>query len=118
MIYSGFIIDYLLMIISPFNSYFIIYDIDSNKLIDVIAVCILYYLLFRSFIFVFILLLIYLLSKYIKMNKYFKNIILFIIFYNIMYFINGFDLYGYMFSFIISFITYTIYSLYCIRFIR
>ena len=38
MIILNFIIDYLIILISPFKTFFVIYDIDNNKVFNVLIV--------------------------------------------------------------------------------
>ena len=38
MMIVGFIVDYIVMLLFPFNSYFILYDLDYNKLFNVVEI--------------------------------------------------------------------------------
>ena len=81
------------MLLLPVNSYFIVYELDKNKLLSVIFIGILIDLIYGKFLYsLVILVLLYGLFKMIKVSKkyyLFKNIIIYLVFFNIMYFSNG-----------------------------
>lgn len=119
MIVINFILDYLFMFLSPFKSYFIIFDIDYNKFVNVLLVGLLICYIYNNFSILIVLILLFFIFKKISIsNRLIKNILLFIIFFNVTYFINGYNIYYYFYNFIIGFVSYIIYVTYCIRFIR
>ena len=84
MIIIGFIIDYIVMLLLPINTYFIGHEIDKNKIYNVIIVGIILDIIFsKLFINTIILVSIYLVVKYLNIkNKYYyiKNFIIFSLF--------------------------------------
>lgn len=110
MIILNFILDYIVMIFLPIDTYFIVNEIDKNKLFNVILVGGLFDIMYHKlFIFLIILLSLYLTVKKLKIkNKYYymKNIILFVIFFII---ISLFKKEFILLNFIIGFILQLIY---------
>lgn len=113
MIYLGLVLDYFINLISPLNSYFIIYNIDKNKFVDVVIVGLILDFIYNKFLFnLIILILLYFLAKIIKVKrKYliFKNLALFLVYFNLSYFIFNFYIYNYFITFIGGILTYFIY---------
>lgn len=113
MIYIGFVLDYLLNLMTPLNTYFVIYNIEKNKLIEVIFIgCILDFIYQKYLYNLIILLILYYLSKKIKINKkynIYKNIIIFLIYFHLTYFIFGYNIEKYLISLLISLTTYLLY---------
>lgn len=93
MIYLGFFFDYLIMMFLPINSYFVINDIDKNSFLSVIFIGILLDIMyFKLFINVFILVIFYIVLKIVNVKKKYnliKNIVLYILYFNVMYFMFG-----------------------------
>lgn len=85
MIILNFILDYIVMIFLPIDTYFIVNDLDKNKIFNVILVGGLLDIMYHKlFIFLIILLSLYLIVRKMKIkNKYYyiKNIILFMVFF-------------------------------------
>ena len=85
MIVLYFIIDYVLMLLLPINTYFIVLDIDKNKLYSVLIVGIIFVLLYSElFLFTGSLLIAYFIVKKLAIKrKYsvFKNVILYLLVY-------------------------------------
>ena len=113
MIIINFLIDYIIMLLFPINTYFIIHEIDKDNIYNIIITSmildILYYQLLNNLI---LLLSIYYLVKKIKIknkNNLLKNILIFIIFFNITYFLNGYNITKYLSLFITSTIFQIIY---------
>lgn len=106
MIIKYFIIDYLIMLVSPFNTYFMLYQLDKNKLVDVIIVGLIIGVIYNKILLsIIVLVILYSLFKIIKINKkymVFKNIMLFILFYYICNFNNQVDLLLFSISFILQ----------------
>ena len=102
MIIVGFIVDFFIMLLFPFNSYALVYDVDKNKLFDVIVVGILFSVMYGKILFFFFILGLYLALKRLRVkNKYsfIKNILLYFVFFNISFFMFGFRLNRYFFLF-------------------
>lgn len=115
MIIINFIIDYLVMIFLPINTYFILNDLDKNKLFSIFLVGILVDIMFNKlFVFLFILIVFYLVLKKLKVKKkyyYIKNIIIFLLFYLVVTIINNsFNLLVFSISFILQIIYMIIYK--------
>lgn len=85
MIVLYFIIDYVLMLLLPINTYFIVLDIDKNNLYSVLIVGIIFDLLYSElFLFTGSLLIAYFILKKLAIKrKYsvFKNAILYLLVY-------------------------------------
>ncbi len=85
MIILNFILDYIVMIFLPIDTYFIVNDLDKNKIFNIILVGGLLDIMYHKlFIFLIILLSLYLIVRKMKIkNKYYymKNIILFMVFF-------------------------------------
>lgn len=85
MIILNFILDYIVMIFLPIDTYFIVNDLDKNKIFNIILVGGLLDIMYHKlFIFLIILLSLYLIVRKVKIkNKYYymKNIILFMVFF-------------------------------------
>ena len=115
MIIINFIIDYLVMIFLPINTYFILNDLDKNKLFSIFLVGILVDIMFNKlFVFLFILIAFYLVLKKLRVKKkyyYIKNIIIFLLFYLVITIIdNSFNLLVFSISFILQIIYMIIYK--------
>ena len=117
MIIFGFIVDYLFLIALSIDTYFFVKDIDKNKLFSVFVVGMLLDMIYHKiFINLFILVLFYFVVKKMKIkNRYYylKNIILFIIYFNLLNLINGWDLNNYFFEFGKSFLLQIFYLFFC-----
>lgn len=113
MIIINFLIDYIIMLLFPINTYFIIHEIDKNNIYNIIITSMILDILYHQLLSNLILLLsIYYIVKKLKIkNKYYilKNILIFIIFFNITYFLNGYNITKYLSLFIISTIFQIIY---------
>ena len=92
MIYLYFLIDYIVMLLLPINVYFVVWNIDKNKLYNVIFVGFLIDIMYHKLLlYAIVLLLFYYLSKKIKIKKEFyliKNIVIYLLFYYITNYIN------------------------------
>lgn len=102
MIILGFIIDYLVSLNVPFNTYFIINEIDKNDFLNIIIVGILFDIMYcKLLVFLFILVILCILVRIFKIKKkyyYIKNIVIYLIYFNIMYLSFGYgDNYLYLF---------------------
>ena len=115
MIYLNFILDYVITLITPYNTYFITNNLSKNKLIDVIIISLIIdSIYFHIPLNTVILPILYLISKKININKKYniiKNILIFIIYFNMSFFIIDFNINNYLLYFLIGFITELIYSL-------
>lgn len=113
MIYIGFVFDYFLNLMTPLSTYLVIYNIEKNKLIDILFIGSILDFIYQKYLYnLIILLMLYYLSKNIKINKkynFYKNIFIFIIYFHLTYFLFGFNIQKYLITLIISFITYLIY---------
>ena len=85
MIILNFVLDYLVMIFLPIDTFFIVNELDKNKIFNIILVGGLLDIMYHKlFIFLIIILSLYLIVRKMKIkNKYYymKNIILFMIFF-------------------------------------
>lgn len=114
MIIIGFIIDYIVMLLFPFNSYSIVYELDKNKIVDVIIVGIVFGLLYGKILFFFVLLGLYLFFKKLNFKKkysWLKNMLLYLIFFDISFFVMGFELKRYLFLGIMGIFMFFLYAL-------
>ena len=105
MIIVGFVVDYFIMLLFPFNSYALVYDLDKNKLFDVIAVGTLFSVMYGKIFFFFFVLGLYFVLRWLKVkNKYshIKNILLYFVVFNVSFFIFGFRFSRYFFLFIMG----------------
>lgn len=115
MIIIGFLLDYLVMLLFPFNSYFFLYNIEKNKLFSVILVSILLDLMYLNIYFTVFNLSIYFVVKMLRIKEkymFYKNIFLYVLFFNITYFIGNSGNYIWLFSF--GLVTYLIYIFFVI----
>lgn len=104
MIYIGLILDFLINLFLPINSYFIIGNIDKNKIFYVIVVGIILDILFRRwFLYLVLLLSFYFILKIIKIKKRYRlgvNILVYVIFFNFTYLMFGYVGNYYLWDFI------------------
>ena len=104
MIYIGLILDFLINLFLPINSYFIIGNIDKNKIFYVIVVGIILDILFRRwFLYLGLLLSFYFILKIIKIKKRYRlgvNILVYVIFFNFTYLMFGYVGNYYLWDFI------------------
>lgn len=98
MIYLGFIFDYLIMLLLPFQSYFVVAKLEKNRLGDIFIVGILLDVMYHKlFINLIILLVFYFIFKSIKCLKghsLLKNILIYLLYFNLLYWLypsNGND---------------------------
>lgn len=107
MIILGFVLDYLIMMMLPISSFFVIADIDKNNFLSVLLVGILLDLMFHKLLFnVIILVSIYLILKFMNRLRY-KNIILYVVYFNISFWLFGHSLnilYGFIIGGVLQFI--------------
>ncbi len=104
MIYIGLILDFLINLFLPINSYFIIGNIDKNKIFYVIVVGIILDILFRRwFLYLVLLLSFYFILKIIKIKKRYRlgvNILVYVVFFNFTYLMFGYVGNYYLWDFI------------------
>lgn len=104
MIYIGLILDFLINLFLPINSYFIIGNIDKNKIFYVIVVGIILDILFRRwFLYLGLLLSFYFILKIIKTKKRYRlgvNILVYVVFFNFTYLMFGYVGNYYLWDFI------------------
>lgn len=109
----GFILDFLITLIAPFKTYFVIHDIDKNKLVNVIIVGFILDFIYRNwFLNLFILLILFFCTKALQIKKkyyYLKNIVLFIIYFNLLFFLGHSILANYIYMFLEGFLSYLVY---------
>ena len=93
MIYLGFILDYVFLFFWLYKSYFVINNLDNNSLFSVVVIGLILDFLYQKICLnLFILLAIYIFLKEIKTKKKYldyQNIVLFIVYFNIMFFLGG-----------------------------
>lgn len=104
MIYIGLILDFLINLFLPINSYFIIGNIDKNKIFYVIVVGIILDILFRRwFLYLVLLLSFYFILKIIKIKKRYRlgvNILVYVVFFDFTYLMFGYVGNYYLWDFI------------------
>ena len=109
----GFILDFLITLISPFKTYLVIYDIDKNRLVNVIIVGFILDFIYRNwFLNIFILLILFFCTKALQIKKkyyYLKNLVLFIIYFNLLFFLGHSILTNYIYMFLEGFLSYLVY---------
>mgnify|MGYP003307080534 CR=1 FL=1 len=115
MIILNFIIDYLVLILLPVNTFFIVNELDKNKLFNVVFIGLLVDIMYHKlFIFLLSILFLYLVVRKLKIkNKYYylKNIMLFIIFFMIVSIFNrNLNIIGFISSLIIQIIYMYLYK--------
>lgn len=114
MIYIGLILDFLINLFLPINSYFIIGNIDKNKIFYVIVVGIILDILFRRwFLYLVLLLSFYFILKIIKIKKRYRlgvNILVYVVFFNFTYLMFGYVGNYYLWDFIFGLGLQVIYS--------
>ncbi len=112
MIYIGFVLDFLIVSFLPINTYFVIAELDKNNVLRVILIGLILDLIFKApFFNVLIFLSIYIVLKILKISKkyiFFKNIVVYLIYFNLTYFLFGHSI-NYLTSFFISMILQIIY---------
>lgn len=114
MIYLGFFLDFLVSEFLPFNTYFVIANLDKNRFLSVVFVGLILDFMYRGmFINLIILLTLYIFLKLFKIPKRFnilKNLMLYVIYFNLTYFMFGYSI-NYFFSFIVGLILQLFYLL-------
>ncbi len=112
MIYLGFLFDYLVMLFLPINTYFVVVDLDKNRLLSVVFIGLLLDFMYRKlFINLIILVVFFLLLKIINIKKKYwlvKNIVIYILYFNLMHFSFGYNQ-NYFIGFGMGFILQIIY---------
>ncbi len=95
MIYLGFALDYFLLFFCPIKTYFTIIDLDKNNVISIIIIGIILDLIYHKLLANFLILLIlYYFFKSFKFKKKYqviKNLLLYIIYFNLLFFLNGYS---------------------------
>lgn len=112
-----FLIDYLVMLFLPINSYLMLCNIDKNKIYDVVFIGGVIDILYgKIFVNVVVLVIIYFVVKKINFKKkysYLKNLFIFMIYFNLSFFWYGFDLSKYLMLFLSGVIIQSIYLKVC-----
>ena len=108
MIYFYFFLDYFLNFFLPFKTFFIVRNISHNKYLDILIISIFLDILYaKSFYYLIIFTIIYLISKVLKIRKkILKETIIFIIIFNIFYLSNIYSFYCYIYSIILSYLLF------------
>lgn len=100
MIYLGFIFDYVLSLFLPCTSYFLVASLDKNRFLSILVVGVLLdYLYHQFFFFLFLLVSLYFLVRIFHVKKkyaFFKNVVLFFLFFHITYFFFGYTMQTYV----------------------
>ena len=108
-------LDYFLLFFCPIKTYFVINNIDKNNLFSVVIVGLILDIMYQKILFnLIILLLFYFVIKGINFKKkhyFIKNILLYGLYFNIMFFIGGYNNY-YLEFFILGFILQILYIFY------
>ncbi len=113
MIYIGFVVDYLVMLFLPINSYLVVYEYEKNDIFSIVLIGILLDLMYgKMFLNVFVLLFLYIIMKRFKISRKYdviKNIFEYIVYYNLLFILSFRSIDTYLFPFISGFIIQIIY---------
>lgn len=113
MIIFNVILDFIITLISPFKTYFTIYNIDHNKISFIILTGLFLDLIYRKiFLNTLILLLLFSLFKIIKIPSkryYLKNILLFLVYFNLLFVLSHTPITFYRNIFMEASISYIVY---------
>lgn len=100
-------------IIMPFNTYFVIYNLDRNSLFDVIVAGIILDIIYKKIIWnVLILVVLYLILKMLKIRRLKRNeinLFVYIIYFNVCLILFNFNYVNYVTSFFIGLVSYVIF---------
>lgn len=95
MIYFGFILDFFVNFFLPIHTYFVVGDLDKNRLLPVVFVGILLDFMYHQlFINLVLLLILYIVLKMLKLRNRFgfvKNLLLYTVYFHITYFLFGYS---------------------------
>ena len=112
-----FLIDYLVMILLPINSYLMLCNLDDNKIYDVVFIGLIIDALYgKILVNVVILVIIYFIIRKINFKKkysYLKNLFIFMIYFNLSFFLYGVDFSKYLMLFLGGVIIQSIYLKVC-----
>ncbi len=115
MIILSLLIDYFMTCLLPIKTYFIVWELDKNKLASVIIAGIFLDVIFHGYLYnTIILVILYLVLKKLKIKKKYywpKNLLVFIIYFNILFFLGSSPLASYLYVFLEGLVSYVIYCL-------
>ncbi len=115
MIILSLLIDYFMTCLLPIKTYFIVLELDKNKLASVIIAGIFLDVIFHGYLYnTIILVILYLVLKKLKIKKKYywpKNLLVFIIYFNILFFLGSSPLASYLYVFLEGLVSYVIYCL-------
>lgn len=115
MIILSLLIDYFMTCLLPIKTYFIVWELDKNKLASVIIAGIFLDVIFHGYLYnTIILVILYLVLKKLKIKKKYywsKNLLVFIIYFNILFFLGSSTLASYLYVFLEGLVSYVIYCL-------
>lgn len=115
MIILSLLIDYFMTCLLPIKTYFIVWELDKNKLASVIIAGIFLDVIFHGYLYnTIILVILYLVLKKLKIKKKYywpKNLLVFIIYFNILFFLGSSPLASYLYFFLEGLVSYVIYCL-------
>ena len=115
MIILSLLIDYFMTCLLPIKTYFIVWELDKNKLASVIIAGIFLDVIFHGYLYnTIILVILYLVLKKLKIKKKYywsKNLLVFIIYFNILFFLGISPLASYLYVFLEGLVSYVIYCL-------
>ncbi len=115
MIILSLFIDYFMTCLLPIKTYFIVWELDKNKLASVIIAGIFLDVIFHGYLYnTIILVILYLVLKKLKIKKKYywpKNLLVFIIYFNILFFLGSSPLASYLYVFLEGLVSYVIYCL-------
>lgn len=115
MIILSLLIDYFMTCLLPIKTYFIALELDKNKLASVIIAGIFLDVIFHEYLYnTIILVILYLVLKKLKIKKKYywpKNLLVFIIYFNILFFLGSSPLASYLYVFLEGLVSYVIYCL-------
>lgn len=115
MIILSLLIDYFMTCLLPIKTYFIVWELDKNKLASVIIAGIFLDVIFHGYLYnTIILVILYLVLKKLKIKKKYywpKNLLVFIIYFNILFFLGRSPLASYLYVFLEGLVSYVIYCL-------
>lgn len=112
MIYLGFILDYLVMLFLPIDTFFVINDLEENRFLSVIFIGFLLDVIYHKlFVNLIILLIFYFTLKLVKIEKKYKlvkNIVVYVLYFSFLYIMFGINK-PYIVSLIVGLILQIIY---------
>lgn len=115
MIILSLLIDYFMTCLLPIKTYFVIWELDRNKIVSVFIAGLFLDLIFHGFLYnTIILVILYLILKKMKVKKRYywpKNLLVFLVYFNILFFLGRSPLASYLYVLIEGLVSYVLYCL-------